>query len=110
MHTYIYACICMYVRTYVCTFTAVGSQCLELPLQLTPEGMGFVGSAFPVLNTIILDDIQALSDEMMIAFVSHCQTLRHVSMKGGSLLTDKAMKRMVLQSRKLKSIKLESGW
>ena len=100
---------------YVCTYTYstlvnVDSQCFEFCLQLTPEGMRFVGGAFPVLNTIILDDIQMLSDEMMVAFVSQCQTLRHVSMKGGSLLTDKAMKVMVLQSRKLKSIKLESEW
>ena len=101
-------CTCnCYVRTYVRTYIAVDTS---FPLQLTPEGMRFVGGAFPVLNTIILDDIPALSDEMMVTFVSQCQTLRHVSMKGGSLLTDKAMKVIVLQSRKLKSIKLESEW
>ena len=98
-----------YVCTYICTYVAVDSH-MSFPLQLTPEGMRFVGGAFPVLNTIILDDIPALSDEVMVAFVSQCQTLRHVSMKGGSLLTDKAMKVIVLQSRKLKSIKLESEW
>ena len=70
--------------------------------------MRFIGGAFPVLNTIILDDISQLSDEMIVAFVSHCHTLRHVSIRGGSMLSDKAVKALVIQSKKLKVFILES--
>ena len=70
--------------------------------------MRFIGGAFPVLNTIVLDDIPLMTDEMIIAFISQCQTLRHVTIRGGSLITDKAVKLLALQSRKLKCIQMES--
>ena len=70
--------------------------------------MRFIGGAFPVLNTIVLDDIPLINDDMVIAFVSQCQTLRRVTLRGGSLITDKAVKLLALQSRKLKSIQIES--
>jgi F-box/leucine-rich repeat protein 13 len=77
--------------------------------QLTPECMRFIGGAFPVLNTIVLDDIPLINDEMVIAFVSQCQTLRRITFRGGSLITDKAVKLLALQSRKLKSIQIENN-
>ena len=70
--------------------------------------MKYIGRGCPVLNILNLDDIPDLDDDLILALVNHCTTLRHLSILGGSCITDHSVKRLAIQSKKLRSIKIES--
>lgn len=61
-----------------------------------------------MLNTLNLDDIPDLDDDLILALVNNCTTLRQISILGGSCITDHSVKRLAIQSKKLRSIKIES--
>ena len=61
-----------------------------------------------MLNVLHLNELPDLDDEIILALVNQCATLRHLSILGGSCITDHSMKRLAIQSKKLRSIKLES--
>ena len=61
-----------------------------------------------MINILNLDDIPDLDDDLILALVNHCTTLRHLSILGGSCITDHSVKRLAIQSKKLRSIKIES--
>ena len=42
------------------------------------------------------------------SLAAHCHTLRHISLMGGTTLTDHTFKRLALANKKLKSIRIES--
>lgn len=70
--------------------------------------MKYIARGCPVLNVLHLNDMPDLDDELILALVSQCATLRHLSILGGSCITDHSMKRLAIQSKKLRSIKIES--
>ena len=71
--------------------------------------MQYIGKGCPILNTLILDDLPDFTDSMIVKFVAHCHTLRHISlMGGGSKITDKGFKYLAMENRKLRIIKIES--
>jgi len=76
--------------------------------QLTAEGFGHIGKGCSILNTLILDDIPELSDRMILALVSHCKTLRSISIMGGSKLSDKPFIFLAMENRRLRTVKIES--
>lgn len=77
-------------------------------VQLSAEGMNYIGRGCPLLNTLLLDDIPECDDMMVLKLMSQCHSLQHISFMGVSKLSDRAFKHLVLESRKLKSLKIES--
>ena len=76
--------------------------------QLTAECMKYIARGCPVLNVLYLNELPDLDDEIILALVNQCTTLRHLSLLGGSCITDHSVKRLAIQSKKLRSIKIES--
>ncbi len=76
--------------------------------QLTADGFGYIGKGCSILNTLLLDDIPNLEDSMILKLASYCKTLRHISIMGGSKLTDKAFIFLAMENRRLRCIKIES--
>ena len=70
--------------------------------------MKYVARGCPVLNVLHLNEMPDLDDEIILALVNQCTTLRHLSILSGSCITDHSMKRLAIQSKKLRSIKIES--
>ena len=42
------------------------------------------------------------------SLAAHCHTLRHLYILGGGLITDRGLKYLALENRKLRSIRLDS--
>ena len=70
--------------------------------------MKYIARGCPVLNVLHLNEMPDLDDENILALVNQCTTLRHLSILGGSCITDHSVKRLAIQSKKLRSIKIES--
>ncbi|XP_065910506.1 F-box and leucine-rich repeat protein 13-like isoform X2 [Dysidea avara] len=97
-------------------YISVGKGCRKLVhldlsgcTQLTADCMKYIGRGCPVINILNLDDIPDLDDDLILALVNHCTTLRHLSILGGSCITDHSVKRLAIQSKKLRSIKIENN-
>lgn len=77
-------------------------------IQLSAEGLGYIGRGCSILSTLLLDDIPDCNDAMILKLVAHCRTLKHISFLGGSKLTDKGFKYLAIENKKLRTIKIES--
>jgi F-box/leucine-rich repeat protein 13 len=77
--------------------------------KLTAEGLQYVGTGCPILNTVILDDIPTITDTMITSLASSCHNLRHVSILGGSAFSDRSVRALAHHSKKLRTLKIENN-
>ena len=78
------ACVCVCSHVSVCVCVCVCEREREIEIE----------REFPFL--ILLQ-----------ALVKHCKTLRHLSLLGGSRITDRCIRHVARENRKLRTIKIE---